>query len=142
LPDAPTSSRSAEHRRNKLVDPDERVIAMLGARSAHGDRVRGNGVATESLALTTNGIFLGVRPRDTSSDSHEAQLRAYRQLGPSGRARVAARLSADTRELARAGIRSRHPEYRDEEVEIALRRLLLGDELFHRAWPALPLLAP
>ena len=88
------------------------------------------------------GIFLGVRPRDTSPESHEAQLRAYRQLGPAGRARVAGKLSADTRELARAGIRARHPEYRDEEVESALRRLLLGDDLFHRAWPALPLLSP
>jgi len=88
------------------------------------------------------GIFLGVRPRDTSPDSHEAQLRAYRRLGPAGRARVAANLSGDTRELARAGIRARHPEYRDEDVESALRRLLLGDELFHRAWPALPLLSP
>ncbi len=88
------------------------------------------------------GIFLGVRPRDTSPDSHEAQLRAYRGLGPAGRVRVAAKLSADTRELARAGIRARHPEYSDEQVESALRRILLGDELFHRAWPALPLLSP
>jgi hypothetical protein len=94
------------------------------------------------VARDAGGIFLGVRPRDTSPDSHEAQLRAYRRLGPAGRVRVAAQLSADTRELARAGIRARHPEYRDQEVESALRRLLLGDELFHRAWPALPLLSP
>jgi hypothetical protein len=55
---------------------------------------------------------------------------------------VAAKLSADTRELARAGIRARHPEYSADDVESALRRILLGDELFHRAWPALPLLSP
>lgn len=100
---------------------------------------RGNQVATAGLGR--RGIFLGVRPRDTSPDSHEAQLRAYRRLGPAGRARVAANLSADTRELTRAGIRARHPEYTGEDVESALRRILLGDELFHRAWPALPLLA-
>ena len=83
-----------------------------------------------------------VRPRDTSPESHKAQLQAYRRLGPEGRVRVAAKLSADTREMARAGIRARHPEYRDEDVESALRRLLLGDEIFHRAWPKLPLLSP
>ena len=104
---------------------------------------RGNQVATGGTGSPgTRGIFLRMRPRDTSPDSHEAQLRAYRRLGSAGRARVAAKLSTDTRELARAGIRARHPEYRDEEVENALRRLVLGDELFHRAWPALPLLAP
>jgi hypothetical protein len=90
----------------------------------------------------SRGIVLRVRPRDTSSESHQAQLQAYRRLGAAGRARVAAQLSADTRELARAGIRARHPEYKVEEVERALRRLLLGDDLFHRAWPALPLLSP
>lgn len=83
-----------------------------------------------------------VRSRDTTSESHEAQLQAYRRLGSAGRANIAARLSADTRELARGGIRARHPDYTDEEVERALRRLWLGDELFRRAWPAHSLLAP
>ncbi|MEA2695831.1 MAG: hypothetical protein QOI66_102 [Myxococcales bacterium] len=80
--------------------------------------------------------------RDTTLESHEAQLRAYRRLGAPGRARLAARLSSDVRELTRAGIRSRHRNYTDEEVELALRRILLGDDLFRRAWPAGPLLAP
>ena len=83
-----------------------------------------------------------MRPRDTTSESHEAQLQAYRRLGSAGRARMAARLSADTRELARGGIRARHPDYTEEDVERALRRLWLGDELFRRAWPAHSLLAP
>ena len=117
---------------------------MILGRHWHGpsERKTLDAARTCWVAPGRRGIFLRVRPRDTSPDSHEAQLRAYRRLGPAGRARVAARLSADTRELARAGIRARHPEYRDEDVESALRRILLGDELFHRAWPALPLLAP
>jgi len=83
-----------------------------------------------------------MRPRDTTLESHEAQLQAYRRLGATGRARLAATLSSDTRELTRAGIRARHGEYTEEEVELALRRILLGDDLFRRAWPARPLLAP
>jgi negative regulator of sigma E activity len=80
--------------------------------------------------------------RDTTPESHAAQMEAYRRLGEAGRARLAERLSDDVRQLARDGIRSRHPGYSDEQVELALRRLLYGDELFQRAWPASPLLAP
>jgi hypothetical protein len=83
-----------------------------------------------------------MRARDTTPESHEAQLQTYRRLGATGRARLAGRLSADTRELTRAGIRARHPAYTEEEVELAIRRLLFGDDLFRRAWPARPLLAP
>jgi hypothetical protein len=83
-----------------------------------------------------------MRPRDTTVESHEAQLQAYRRLGAAGRARLAARLSSDMRELTRAGIRARHGDYSEEDVELALRRILLGDDLFRRAWPSRPLLAP
>jgi hypothetical protein len=98
--------------------------------------------ASPSALVRSRGINSDVHPRDTTLKSHEAQLRAYRRLGPAGRASIAARLSEDTRELARGGIRARHPDYTEEEVDRALRRLWLGDELFGRAWPAHPLLAP
>jgi len=45
-------------------------------------------------------------------------------------------MSDEVRELARCGIRVRHPEYGIDEIEHALHRLLLGDELADRAWPA------
>ncbi len=83
-----------------------------------------------------------MRPADTSSESHAVQIAIYRRLGPSRRVEIAARLSAETRELTRAGIRARHPEYSDAEVEIAGRRLWLGDDLFRRAWPKSPLVEP
>jgi hypothetical protein len=82
-----------------------------------------------------------MRPRDTSPQSQAAQIEVYRRLGAAGRVRLAAELSAETRELTRAGIRSRHPDYSEDEVELALRRILLGDELFRRAWPDCALLA-
>lgn len=83
-----------------------------------------------------------MHPRDTSAASHAAQLAAYRRLGPERRARLAGRLSEDTRALTRAGIRARHPDYTDVDVEHAFRRLLYGDEMFQRVWPGRPLLAP
>lgn len=44
-------------------------------------------------------------------------------------------MSEEARELARIGIRLRHPEYSTDEVEHALHRLLVGDELADKAWP-------
>lgn len=80
------------------------------------------------------------RPLDTSPEAYEAQLRCLRRLTPSQRADLAAELSEGVRETARAGIRSRHPDYTPEEVNFALFRLLYGDDLFRRAWPKAPLL--
>jgi hypothetical protein len=82
------------------------------------------------------------QPADTSSESHAVQLAIYRRLGPTARAEIAGRLSADTRELTRAGVRARHPDYPAGDVELACRRVWLGDELFRRAWPNSPLIAP
>ncbi|HEY7375703.1 MAG TPA: hypothetical protein VIF57_26335 [Polyangia bacterium] len=83
-----------------------------------------------------------MQARDTTVASHAAQVEAYRRLGPAGRVRVAARLSADTRALARAGIRARHPSYTEEEVDLALRRIIYGADLVAKAWPGRPLIAP
>jgi len=51
-------------------------------------------------------------------------------------------MSAMARSITLENIRARHPEYGEHQARMALYRLLVGDELFHRAWPAEPLLAP
>ena len=83
-----------------------------------------------------------VIPRDTAPEAFRAQLEHYRRLEPQKRAQVALEMSEAARELARTGIRARHPDYDDIEVEHALRRLILGDELFRKAWPDRPVLDP
>ncbi len=70
------------------------------------------------------------------------QLRWLRELTPAARLELAVRMSNEMRELASAGISARHPEYSAAEVTFALLRLLLGDDLFRRAWPGASLLAP
>lgn len=55
---------------------------------------------------------------------------------------LAVRMSEDVRTLAAGGIAARHPEYSTGEVKLALYRLILGDDLFRRAWPRAPLLSP
>jgi len=79
-----------------------------------------------------------MRSRDTTGATHEAQLRCYRAMSGADRVALAAQLSEDVRAVALAGIRARHPEYSDRDAWHALRRLLLGDELFGKAIPGAP----
>jgi hypothetical protein len=55
---------------------------------------------------------------------------------------LAAELSASTRAIALENIQQRHPSYSTHDARMALYRLLVGDELFLRAWPSEPLRAP
>lgn len=80
--------------------------------------------------------------QDTSPDADAVQLEAYRCMGGAGRAQVMFRLNEMARRTAEAGIRSRHPEYDEGQVMLALARLLHGDELVQRAWPGRELLEP
>ncbi len=80
-----------------------------------------------------------MRPRDTSPEAHRVQLEVLRRMSENERILLALSACDEARELARCGIRARHPEYDDRTVERALRRLLLGDELFRQAYPREPL---
>ena len=64
--------------------------------------------------------------RDTSPEAAALQHEAYRRLGPSGRFTVAAELTNVVRDLSRAGIQRRHPEYSAEQVSNELVRFLYG----------------
>ena len=79
---------------------------------------------------------------DTSPQAQDAYFAALRRLGPEGRVLRALDLSAFTRQTSAAGVRARHPDYSEEQVMWALRRLLFGEALFRRAWPDAPVLAP
>ena len=83
-----------------------------------------------------------VRSLDTTSQAHTAQMRVYRAMGPTERSRASITMSKGACAVSDAGIRTRHPEYDEDDVEWAGRRLRLGDELFRRAWPHAPLLDP
>ncbi|MGQ0826523.1 MAG: hypothetical protein ACT4OX_16095 [Actinomycetota bacterium] len=79
-------------------------------------------------------------PRDTGADALSAQSAILMRLTGSERARIAFDLSEVTRDVARAGTASRHPGYDALSTELALFRLLHGDNGFLKAWPGQPLL--
>jgi hypothetical protein len=79
---------------------------------------------------------------DTTSDAGAVQTEIYRRMSPARRCAIAVQMSAAARAITLAGIRSRHPEYDEHQARLALFRLLVGDELFRRAWPDAPLVEP
>jgi hypothetical protein len=60
--------------------------------------------------------FQGMIPVDTSPQAFAYHLDRYRELGASGRSRMAAELSDALRQTSLASIRRRHPEYSEAEV--------------------------
>jgi hypothetical protein len=83
-----------------------------------------------------------VQVRDTTPDASAVQTTIYRRMTPDQRTWAAAEMSAMARAITLENIRARHPGYDAHQARMALYRLLVGDELFRRAWPAEPLLAP
>jgi len=80
--------------------------------------------------------------RDTSDEAAEVLRERTRRMTPAERVEEGARLCKFTREVMRAGIRMRHPDYDEPTVEEALARLLWGDDLYRAAKPGLPLIDP
>jgi hypothetical protein len=82
------------------------------------------------------------RSFDTTPEADAVQLALYRKMSPSDRVRIAHQMSLDARAITLAAIRQRHPEYDDASARWALFRLLVGDDLFQKAWPRAPVMAP
>ena len=82
-----------------------------------------------------------MRPRDTTEDALEVQFAVLRRMTDEQRAELSVQMSEDLRAIAHDSIRQRHPEYDEEQLKLALFRLLLGDALFRRVWPRAPLLS-
>jgi hypothetical protein len=84
----------------------------------------------------------GGQMSDTSAEAAEILRQRTLSLTPAQRFEEGAKLCKLARAFMRAGIRQRHPEYDDAHVEMALARLLWGDELYRKARPDWPRLDP
>jgi hypothetical protein len=70
-----------------------------------------------------------MRPADTSPEAFAYHIDRYRELGPSGRSRIAAELSDALRQTALASIRQRYPDYSDAEVSRKFVSVVYGIDL-------------
>jgi hypothetical protein len=82
------------------------------------------------------------RSPDTTPAAEAMQVSLYRRMSSGQRTALAVEMSLAARATTLAGIRARHPEYDEATARWALFRILVGDELFRRAWPAAPVVAP
>jgi len=77
-----------------------------------------------------------ILPADTSKEAARVQVEALRRMGLSGRAELTMQLCDNLRQITKAGIRHRHPDYTDQQVTQAYLRLILEPELFQQVFPS------
>ena len=63
--------------------------------------------------------------RDTAREAERIQVEAWRRMAPAQKLRIVSELVRATEELARAGIRERHPGASPREIEMRLAALRL-----------------
>lgn len=76
-----------------------------------------------------------MRKLDTSEELDKIQVEILRGMKPEQRLKLALQLFETEKKLLMEGIHSRHPEYSEEEIKLALIRILLGDKLFEIVYP-------
>lgn len=73
-------------------------------------------------------------PRDTTVEAMAKEFEVLRRISPAGRLAMAFELSDNLRSLVEAGVRYRHPRWDDGAVEREVMRLMIGDDLFRKAY--------
>ncbi len=72
---------------------------------------------------------------DTSLEAARVQAAIFQRMTGEQRVKMAFEMSEAARRAALAGVRQRHPEYTPRQVQLAVYRMELGEELFHLAFP-------
>jgi len=72
--------------------------------------------------------------RDTSAEIERRQVDAWRAMGPAQKLAIVSQLTLATEELARAGIRERHPNATGREIELRLGALRLDRDTMIRVF--------
>ena len=71
---------------------------------------------------------------DTTPEALAKQFEVLRRISPADKAAMTFELSDNVRCFVEAGVRHRHPQWDDRMVEREVVRLMIGDDLFQRAY--------
>jgi Rv0078B-related antitoxin len=85
--------------------------------------------------MTTVQTRAAVLSRDTSREAEDLQVQIWRSMTPAQKLDLALGASKAAREMARAGLRDRHPGASEDEITQRLALITLGDDLARRAYP-------
>jgi hypothetical protein len=69
-------------------------------------------------------------PADTTLEAARKEFEILRRFGPQVCARMAFEMSDNLRRIVEAGVRHRHPEFDQEEIQLEVLRLMIGDKLY------------
>jgi hypothetical protein len=72
---------------------------------------------------------------DTSPQAESMQIAVLKKMGPEKRFRAGLELTRTSLILLKAGIINRHPEYTEEQIQLALIKTILPEHLFKAAYP-------
>ena len=71
---------------------------------------------------------------DTAQKAQNVQTAILKHVTPQARVQMAVSMSEDAREIARCGIRHRHPDWDEARVRHELLVRLYGADVVARAW--------
>jgi hypothetical protein len=74
-------------------------------------------------------------PNDTTIDALRKQFEVLQNMTGEQRLQIAFELSNNVRKLVEAGVKSRHPDYDERKVKLAVLRLTIGNKLFQQIFP-------
>ena len=74
-------------------------------------------------------------PADTTIDAARKQFEILRRLDAETRLKMAFELSDNLRSIVEAGVRLRHPQYDEQQINRQVIRLMIGEALFKQVYP-------
>jgi len=83
-----------------------------------------------------------MRKLDTHSKVEKVRLRIFRKMEPEKKLELSFMLCELVKAFLKEGVKNRHPEYSDDEIELAVQKILLGEELFKKVYPSAKNISP
>jgi len=73
-------------------------------------------------------------PADTTIEAARKQFEILRRLDAETRLKMAFELSDNLRSIVEAGVRLRHPQYDEQQINRQVIRLMIGEALFKQIY--------
>ena len=73
--------------------------------------------------------------KDTLPEMERIQIELLRKIPPDRKGKIILEFIEFQRKLLIEGIKARHPEYSEEEIFYAFKRVILGDKLYEKVYP-------
>jgi hypothetical protein len=73
-------------------------------------------------------------PADTTVEAAREQFEILRRLDAETRLKMAFELSDNLRSIVEAGVRLRHPQYDEQQINRQVIRLMIGEALFKQVY--------